>query len=358
MAEGSKFDAPAVHDDKAIREEKKKCVTCGIEVDFHLGPTGPGRCFGKALTGCFENLLHTVCAMQKTILEEREEAKKEREEAKDREKRLSIKVSKLSLKLEKNEELLDKALEKMESLEKSLALTKTAGTGAIDPGKKVTKKKNKQTQEQRNKKLTERSWVDDGSTSSSEDDKHANGQGKHGEVEKETSLREESSLSTGGTKSTKVEHEGGRGSNSTKGTKRTQVKPAPKFDPIASDDESWNLVVERKPSPPKAVLYIGNLSPKTTAENLEKFVTERTKSLGVDTPRIFNSRVYENQKDENASSSSGTGARITIPVEAVPTLTSRSFWPRPAYARPWVFKESQLDKPQPLLLESHKLTET
>ena len=44
-----------------------------------------------------------------------------------------------------------------------------------------------------------------------------------GEVEKETSLREESSLSTGGTKSTKVEHEGGRGSNSTKGTKRTQV---------------------------------------------------------------------------------------------------------------------------------------
>ena len=49
----------------------------------------------------------------------------------------------LSLKLEQNEELLDKALEKMESLEKSLALTKTAGTGAIDPGKKVTNKKKK-----------------------------------------------------------------------------------------------------------------------------------------------------------------------------------------------------------------------
>ena len=186
MAEGSKFDAPAVYDDKAIREEKKKCVTCGIEVDYHLGPTGPGRCFGKALTGCFENLLHTVCAMQKTILEEREEAKKEREEAKDREKRLSIKVSKLSLSNWKKE-LLDKALEKMESLEKSLALTKTAGTGVIDPGKKAIKKK--KTQEQRNKKLTERSWVDDGSNSSSEDDKHANGQGKHGEVEKESSLR-------------------------------------------------------------------------------------------------------------------------------------------------------------------------
>ena len=51
MAEGSKFDAPAVHDDKAIREEKKKCVTCGIEVDFHLGPTGPGRCFGIRTLG-------------------------------------------------------------------------------------------------------------------------------------------------------------------------------------------------------------------------------------------------------------------------------------------------------------------
>ena len=110
---------------------------------FHLCPTGPGRCFGKALRGCIENLLHTVYAMQRTILDEREEARKEREEAKNREKRLSIKVSKLSLKLEKNEELLKKALEKMESIEKSLALTKIAGTSVINPGKQATKKKAK-----------------------------------------------------------------------------------------------------------------------------------------------------------------------------------------------------------------------
>ena len=141
MAEGSKFDAPAVHEDKAIREEKKKCVTCGIEVDFHLGPTGPGRCFGKALTGCFENLLHTVCAMQKAILEEREEAKKEREEAKDREKGLSIKVSKLSLKLEKNEEPLDKALEKMEIPREELGSDENCRHRCYRPRKKVTKKK-------------------------------------------------------------------------------------------------------------------------------------------------------------------------------------------------------------------------
>ena len=72
----------------------------------------------------------------------------------------------------------------------------------------------------------------------------------------------------------------------------------------------------------------------------------------VDTPGICNSRVYENQKDENASSSSGIGARTAIPVEEVPTLTSRSVWPHLAYARPWVFKETQLAKLQPLLLSS------
>ena len=51
------------------------------------------------------------------------------------------------------------------------------------------------------------------------------------------------------------------------------------------------------------------------------------KSVGAETPRIFNSRMHANRKDENGSV---IGARITVPTDAVPTLTSRSFWPRPA----------------------------
>ena len=35
-------------------------------------------------------------------------------------------------------------------------------------------------------------------------------------------------------------------------------------------------------------------------------------------------------------------------AEALPILTNRSFWPRPAYARPWVFKDSPLSAPATL----------
>ena len=47
--------------------------------------------------------------------------------------------------------------------------------------------------------------------------------------------------------------------------------------------------------------------------------------------------MHANRKDENGSV---IGARITVPTDAVPTLTSRSFWPRPAYARRWTFTPS------------------
>ena len=39
-----------------------------------------------------------------------------------------------------------------------------------------------------------------------------------------------------------------------------------------------------------------------------------------------------------------SGTRITVPVDAADVLTDRSFWPRPAYARRWVFaKPASLD---------------
>ena len=59
-------------------------------------------------------------------------------------------------------------------------------------------------------------------------------------------------------------------------------------------------------------------------------------------------RMYITQKNEDASLGSGIDARITIPVEAMQTLTSRSFWPRPAHAGPWISKGTSLAKPTDL----------
>ena len=87
---------------------------------------------------------------------------------------------------------------------------------------------------------------------------------------------------------------------------------------------SWGPIKFRQPLRVhfSTVLYVGNLSPQTTTERLEKFISERMKSVGAETPRIFNSRMHANRKDENGSV---IGARITVPTDAVPTLTSRSF---------------------------------
>lgn len=108
------------------------------------------------------------------------------------------------------------------------------------------------------------------------------------------------------------------------------------FEPIQADeDDCWKLVVSKKPDEKKAVLYLGNVSQETTAENISKFVAKRCESLGVHTPQIFNCRVFPNKDSSHGATVS---ARITIPASAASVLKNRTFWPRPIYARSWKFQ--------------------
>ena len=102
---------------------------------------------------------------------------------------------------------------------------------------------------------------------------------------------------------------------------------------IQSDDKSWKLVVPKKPMPEKAVIYVGNLSPETTEYSLISFITQRSERVDVKAPTVYHCRVFPPKDSTNPAS----GASITVPVDAVDVLTDRSFWPRPAFARRWVF---------------------
>ena len=309
-----------------------------MPVSIHVGKPGVGKCLGGAFTKAFESLVKTVQGITAELQAERSEAKKEREEAKDREVRLNTQLREL------RNEVSDLKGE-IELLKERCISAQTESRTHSTQDKKIKKKsvpslsRDHTEIDRKNSKGQAGPWADVNESESESDSNVSQGpssslsisRGKHGqgpnrEAEKETKR------SINGTKCTKVQSGAEQGTNGTKHARATQ--PKPKFDPIYSEDETWKLVLEKKPLPPKAVLYVGKLSPKTTEESLEKFITERSKSVGVDTPRIFNSRMYANQKEENDD---GIGARITIPKEAVPILTSRSFWPRPAYARLWKF---------------------
>ena len=124
-------------------------------------------------------------------------------------------------------------------------------------------------------------------------------------------------------------------STRTRTTSRRRTTKKPKFQPMQSDDESWKLVVPKKPLPEKAVIYVGNLSPETTGDGLISFITQRSEHVGVKAPTVYNCRVPPPPPKD--STNPATGARITVPVDAADVLTDWSFWPRPAYARRWVF---------------------
>lgn len=105
------------------------------------------------------------------------------------------------------------------------------------------------------------------------------------------------------------------------------------FEPMASDDDSWQLITTKKPGTKKSVLYVGNIRPDTTEDSLALFIQKRCDSLKICPPKVFNCRIFTKQSADN-----NAGARVTIPASAVSALTNRTFWPRPTYARQWKFQ--------------------
>ena len=85
-------------------------------------------------------------------------------------------------------------------------------------------------------------------------------------------------------------------------------------------------MMNKKPLPEKAVIYVGNLSPETTEDSLISFITQRSERVGMKAPTVYSCRVFPPKESTNPA----TGARIsgiTVPVDAADVLTDRYFWP-------------------------------
>ena len=311
---------------------EKLCGVCKVPISIHVGKPGIGKCLGGAFTKAFESLVKSVQGLTDQLQAERSEAKKEREEAKDREVRLNVQLRELRSEV-------SELTGELEFIKARCISAQSESRTQPNQDKKIKKKsvpslprnQTETEEDHKNSKEQTRPWADVCRGAEVNESESESNESQRPPSPMSSTSKEKHGQETRITNSTKDTMD----TKDTKDTKRTRtVRPKPKIDPLDSEDESWNLVVEKKPTPPKAVLYVGNLSPQTTTERLEKFISERMKSVGAETPRIFNSRMHANRKDENGSV---IGARITVPTDAVPTLTSRSFWPRPAYARRWNF---------------------
>ncbi|XP_065189678.1 TPR-containing protein DDB_G0280363-like [Sycon ciliatum] len=105
--------------------------------------------------------------------------------------------------------------------------------------------------------------------------------------------------------------------------------------PLPVDDDSWQLVSSVSPrlSVRRGVIWIGNLRPAISIEQLESFIQQRALTANQQLT-IFSSKLIS-KADGKA------GARVTISGASVEALTQPNFWPRPVYARPWVFRDDQ-----------------
>ena len=111
--------------------------------------------------------------------------------------------------------------------------------------------------------------------------------------------------------------------------------------PPTAENDLWTLVSSRKDQTARKVLYIGNVRPGTTGEDISKYITERAKGVGVQCPQIFNTKVFEAKPGAEFS-----GIRVSVDAESAAPLIEWSFWPRPLYARQWNFSARGPNKPE------------
>ena len=102
--------------------------------------------------------------------------------------------------------------------------------------------------------------------------------------------------------------------------------------PISAEERS--LLTDQVPHIKLKALYVGNLGADASSEKLSTYVSQRSSSLG---EKI---EVDRCSLTEKASGKEWRGAHIVVPARCAKVLLKKSFWPKPVYARHWVFQES------------------
>eukprot|EP00117_Sycon_ciliatum_P027647 scpid95973/ scgid22415/ len=111
-------------------------------------------------------------------------------------------------------------------------------------------------------------------------------------------------------------------------------QPSVPVPPLCDTDGLWELVTKIPPSKGKrrALLWIGNLRDDITEETLTAYLSTRVDQLGLKEFTIHNCKLFIKLGKVRA--------RITVNAADAPTVTGPTFWPRPTYARPWVFEQN------------------
>ena len=102
----------------------------------------------------------------------------------------------------------------------------------------------------------------------------------------------------------------------------------------------WQLVSKHKPTRKKKVMYIGALVKDCTSRKLQDFVERRASATGLTVPKIYDIHMFE--KNDHSC------ARMIVDAASATTVTTRNFWPRPLYARPWNFEKYANSRLAPL----------
>ena len=325
--EDSVFEAPGQSGKVMDSRAPNRCKCCRVLVKEHFGPHGEGKCvFG------------IVVALRSRIEGLEADLQAERTEARDQEQRLKTRISALEGEVREKRHDLEQYKEKIEGMSAQLDRCdkRSCSTASlIVPGEARTTDQTRNKPKKRGKKSPVKAVTSEGQESSDARILSSSSEG-------EEDHKEDDKKGKKGNQQQGPENETSWSTHRPRG--RTTKKP--KFEPIHSDDDSWKLIVPKKPTPPKAVIYIGNLSPETTEESLERFISRRSESVGVKVPTVFNCRIYQAKTTDSERASAASGARITVPMDSADVLIDRSFWPRPAYARYWVFSQpANLDRP-------------
>lgn len=341
----------------------KTCNTCSLPVDRHYGPVGKTRCWGASQCGPNSAFATAFAELRELVSSTRAELRAERSEARDREKRLSQRLSELSRQLQSSQATIDHLEDKVRALEERSARGGASGDGVVGvptctsrsrggkKSRKGTARASAASAQRRESSWAERTGAlesdaeSSGLIGSDENDSHDADQShqhdQHPQMRSErTQGRTTPHPADKAHASTDENRTAAAANNRTSVRTLSKKRPQPRFDPVQSDDESWQLVSSIKPRPARSVIFVGKLAAETTAEQLVEFVHQRASAVGLSGLKVHNARIFPSKRNGPPI----CGSRITVDETYADALLDRSFWPWPIRSREWEFRETEAKK--------------